>query len=74
MTIDVDSGAYWRPEAGGALCGWVDPDEPASEPAEDLPVDWAFPALVMEKLAGLTPLWADVARRLRQADVFASAG
>jgi sarcosine oxidase subunit beta len=74
MTIDVDNGSYWRPEAGGALCGWVDPDEPPSKPAEAPAADRYFPALVIEKLARLTPLWADVAQGLRQADVFVSAG
>lgn len=74
MTIDLDSGSYWRPEAGGALCGWVDPDEPAGEPAEDLPTDWDFPGLVLEKMAQLTPLWKEVADDLKGADVHVSAG
>jgi sarcosine oxidase subunit beta len=74
MTIDVDSGAYWRPEAGGALFGWVDPDEPPGEPAEDLPTDWEFPAICMEKLARLTPFWKEVITELKSTDIHLSAG
>ncbi len=74
MTIDVVSGAYWRPEAGGALCGWVDPDEPTGEPAEELPTDWEFPGIVFEKLGRLTPFWRQVAVESRSADIHISAG
>jgi sarcosine oxidase subunit beta len=74
MTIDVDSGAYWRPEAAGALLGWVDPDEPVGEPAENLPTDWEFPARVIEKLTHLTPFWSKVAGELKRADIRVSAG
>ena len=34
LTIDLVEDAYWRPETGGAYIAWVDPDEPAGEPAE----------------------------------------
>jgi sarcosine oxidase subunit beta len=74
MTIDVTSGAYWRPEAGGALCGWVDPDEPVGAPAEDLPTDWEFPSIVFEKLGRLTPCWRQVADESKSADIHISAG
>jgi sarcosine oxidase subunit beta len=74
MTIDVDNGAYWRPEAGGALAGWVDPDEPPTPAAEDLPTDWDFPAVVMERLARLTPFWRGIAAHLKASDVHVSAG
>jgi sarcosine oxidase subunit beta len=74
MTIDVDNGSYWRPEAGGALMGWVDPDEPPSPPKDDVPADWDFPALVLEKVSRLTPFWRDVSEHLKQTDIHASAG
>ena len=74
MTIDIVSGAYWRPEAGGALCGWVDPDEPVSEPAEDLATDWEFPGIVFEKLGRLTPFWRKVADESKSAEIHISAG
>jgi len=70
----VGNGAYWRPESGGALIGWADPDEPPGEPAEDLPTDWDFPATVMEKLGRLTPFWGEVAGGLKSADIHVSAG
>jgi len=74
MVIDVVNDSYWRPEAGGALCGWVDPDEPVSEPMETLPTDWEFPAIVMEKLSQLTPFWQEIADKLKQTDIHISAG
>jgi sarcosine oxidase subunit beta len=75
FTIDLTNGAYWRPEAGGgALLGWVDPDEPVTAPAEDLPTDWEFPSIVLDKAAHLTPFWNEVAESLHGGDVHVSAG
>jgi glycine/D-amino acid oxidase-like deaminating enzyme len=74
MTIDVVSGAYWRPEAAGALLGWVDPDEPVGEPSEDLLTDWEFPGLVLEKAARLTPMWSGVAQQIKSAEIHTSVG
>jgi len=73
MTIDDDSGAYWRPEAGGAALGWAQP-EPPSAPTDSVPTDWMFPALVLEAVSNLSPFWEKVAERLRREDVFLSAG
>lgn len=73
MTIDDATGAYWRPETGGAALGWALP-EPPSPPAETVPTDWTFPALVLEAVSDLTPFWMSVAERLRRDDVFLSAG
>ena len=42
MTIDLEQEVYFRPETGGALIGWVDPDEPESPPSENLPTDRYF--------------------------------
>ncbi|MBM4464542.1 MAG: FAD-binding oxidoreductase [Chloroflexi bacterium] len=73
MTICVPSGAYWRPEVGGAAMGWATPEEPG-EPLEKVPTDWAFPALVMEEMSRLAPFWEEVMGRLTRDSVFLSAG
>ncbi len=75
MTIDLSSGAYWRPEVGGAALGWADalPEQPA-EPLERVPTDWTFPALVLEEVMKLAPFWEKVAATLKREDVFLSAG
>jgi len=74
MSIDLNSDAYWRPEVGGALIGWVDPDEPVSEPSEDIPTDRYFAAFALEKLTRLFPFWEKVAVGLKRDDVQVSAG
>ena len=74
LTIDLVQDVYWRPETGGAYIAWVDPDEPVSEPAEELPLDWDYPALVLDKLIQLNPFWEEIADSLRQEDVHPSAG
>jgi len=75
MTICVPSGAYWRPEVGGAAIGWAEaiPEEPG-EPLENVPTDWAFPAIVIEEISRLAPFWKEVAGRLTRDSVFPSAG
>jgi len=72
--VDLVTNAYWRPEVGGALLGWVDPDEPVSEPSENPKVDWDFSAIVLDKVARLAPLWEGVAQGLKKKDVMVSAG
>jgi sarcosine oxidase, subunit beta len=74
LTIDLVEDAYWRPETGGAYIAWVDPDEPASEPAEELPTDWDFAAIVLEKLMRLNPFWGEIADTLKGEDLHPSAG
>ncbi|MGD8465725.1 MAG: FAD-binding oxidoreductase [Anaerolineae bacterium] len=74
LTIDLVEDAYWRPETGGAYIAWVDPDEPAGEPAEELPTDWEFTAIVLEKLFRLNPFWEEIADELKGEDVHPSAG
>ncbi len=73
MTISVPSGAFWRPEVGGAAIGWALPEEPG-EPLENVPADWAFPALVLEEVSKLAPFWEEVVGRLTRDSVFLSAG
>lgn len=74
FTVDLVNGAYWRPEVGGALLGWVDPDEPASEPSENVKADLNFPAIVLDKVMRLNPFWEAIAPKLKKRDVTISAG
>jgi len=74
FTVDLVNEAYWRPEVGGALLGWVDPDEPVGEPSENLKVDWDFPVIVLDKVMRLSPFWEEVAQGLKKRDVMVSAG
>ena len=74
LTIDLTQDVYWRPETGGAYIAWVDPDEPVGEPAEELPTDWDYPAIVLEKLIRLNPFWREIAEHLKGEDIHPSAG
>ncbi len=74
LTIDLVEDAYWRPETGGAYVAWVDPDEPVGEPAEELPTEWDFAAIVLEKLVRLNPFWDEIADTLKGEDLHPSAG
>jgi len=74
MTADFDTKVYWRPEAGGgAFLGWALPEEP-SEPLDEVPTDWTFPAVVLEGAARLSPFWAQVAETLKREEVTIGAG
>ena len=75
LCIDIGNETYWRPEHGGALMAWVDPDEkPTTEPLEDVPTDWDYPAILLDKITRLSPFWAEVAESLSSHDIHASAG
>jgi sarcosine oxidase subunit beta len=74
LTIDLVQDVYWRPETGGAYIAWVDPDEPVGDPAEDLPTDWDYPAIVLDKLQRMNPFWGEIASHLKGEDVHLSAG
>ena len=74
FTVDVDNNSYWRPETGGAILGWVDSNEPVSQPSESVPVDWEFPAIALEKVKRLTPFFTEVEKTVRQPDMSTSAG
>ncbi|MEA2008371.1 MAG: FAD-binding oxidoreductase, partial [Chloroflexota bacterium] len=74
MAIDLVRDAYFRPETGGALIGWVDPEEPESAPSENIPTDRYFAALAIDKLTNLFPFWEEVAAGLKKPDVVTSAG
>ncbi|MBI5580252.1 MAG: FAD-binding oxidoreductase [Deltaproteobacteria bacterium] len=74
FTIDLVNGSYWRPEAGGGLLGWVDPDEPPTPPLENPKGDYEFPLFCLEHCSRLTPFWAGVAENLKKSDINVSAG
>ena len=74
FTVDVNNNCYWRPEAGGVIIGWVDMDEPASQPTERVPTDWEFPALTLDKVKRLTPFFEEIEKTVRQPDMDTSAG
>jgi len=74
FTVDVNNNCYWRPEAGGVIIGWVDMDEPVSQPAEKVPTDWEFPALTLDKVKRLTPFFDEIEKTVRQPDMNTSAG
>lgn len=66
MTIDANTGAHWRPHAGGALIAWAQPeiDRPATWPVER---DAAWPDLVLRSdrgIARLCPFWNDITPEL----------
>jgi sarcosine oxidase subunit beta len=74
LAIDLARDVYWRPEVGGAYIAWVDPEEPVGDPAEELPSDPYFAAVVLDKLIHLFPFWEEIALELKRADVITSAG
>jgi sarcosine oxidase subunit beta len=74
FTVDLVNHGYWRPEAGGLLCAWVDPDEPESPPSDELPTDWDFAAESIHRVSRLNPFLEKVSDNLRADDVNVSAG
>jgi sarcosine oxidase subunit beta len=74
MTIDLEREVYFRPETGGALIGWVDPEEPESPPSENLPTDRYFAAETISILTETIPFWEQVADGLKSSDIITSAG
>ncbi len=74
MTIDLEREVYFRPETGGALIGWVNPEEPESPPSENLPVDRYFAAETISILTETIPFWGHVAQGLKSTDIVTSAG
>lgn len=74
FTVDLVNGSYWRPESGGALLGWVDPDEPVTDPMENPLGDWDFPAICLDKVCRLTPFFEQVGENLKKKDINVSAG
>lgn len=74
FTVDLQNGSYWRPEPGGGLLGWVDPEEPVTPPMENPTGDWDFPAICLDKASRLSPFWLEEAEGLKKSDITVSAG
>ncbi len=74
FTVDLVNHSYWRPEAGGLLCAWVDPDEPDTVPSDEPPTDWDFAAESIYRVSRLNPFLEEVAEDLKAEDVNVSAG
>jgi sarcosine oxidase, subunit beta len=74
LIMDVDNDSYWRPETGGALLGWHDPEELKSDPMEDPQGDWDFPAFTLEMASRLSSFWTEVVEDLKQEDISVYAG
>ena len=74
FTIDVNNNSYWRPEPGGVIIGWVDSDEPVSQPSENVHTDWEFPAITLDKVKRLAPFFEEVEKTVRQPNINTSAG
>jgi len=74
FTVDLENNSYWRPETGGVIVGWVDTDEPVSEPSENVKTDWEFPAIALDKVTRLNPFFEAVGRELKQPDITVSGG
>lgn len=60
MVFDLGAGLYWRPEEGGLLFGWSDPDD---EPGEARAIDWDAYARYRQRLAGFVPRTRDLGLR-----------
>ena len=75
MTVEIETGAHWRPEGPGAYLGWSNalPEKPR-EPTDDLRADWRFPALVLDAVSQFSPFWAEVVRGLSSSNVTVEAG
>ncbi|MBA2556953.1 MAG: FAD-binding oxidoreductase [Chloroflexi bacterium] len=68
MTIEIETGAHWRPAMRGCFALWTERDTPPSEPQADVPTsaDWAFRLLDPSSdsaLARVSPFWARVWER-----------
>lgn len=74
FTVDLVNHSYWRPEAGGLICAWVDPDEPETQPTDELPTDWDFAAESIHRNSRLNPFFETIAEDLKAEDVNVSAG
>ena len=74
LIMDVDNESYWRPETGGALLGWHNPEEQKSDPMEEPQGDWDFPAFTLEMCSRLSPFWSEVVDDLKHEDLSVYAG
>lgn len=81
MVADDDTGAYWRPEPGGAaspagsgaFLGWAQ-EEPPQPPLDEVNGDSDFAAIAIDACGRLTPFWQRVGNNLRASEVKVAAG
>ena len=75
MTIDLLSGAHWRPEGPGAYLGWSKalPEKPR-EPSDEVRADWRFPALALAAVVRFSPFWKEIMSGLSTTNVTVEAG
>ncbi len=74
FTVDLNNHGYWRPEAGGVLCAWVDPEEPETAPSDEPATDWDFAAESIHRASRLNPFFENIAEELKADDIDVSAG
>ncbi len=74
FTVDLVNHGYWRPEAGGVLCAWVDPDEPETPPSDEPVTDWDFAAESIYRVSRLAPFFESISNDLKAEDINISAG
>jgi len=74
FTVDLTNHSYWRPETGGVICAWVDPDEPDSAPSDELATDWDFAAESIYRVSRLNPFFETISDTLKAEDINVSAG
>ncbi len=76
VTIDANTGAHWRPHAGGALMAWAQPENPGP-PVWPVPTDPGFVDLVLRGKRGvgrLAPFWHDLWPGFTENDLYLTAG
>lgn len=72
MTIDLDTGAHWRPDPGGGILGWAEAvKEKPSEPLDFVPADMEYPILAIKGCSRLSQFWKNITETLKQGDVVA---
>jgi len=78
LTIDDDTGVHWRPEGAGALMAKAFEEEP-EEPKEVVPIDWSFPAMVLDprspySAGRVSPFWNRATNPLNKSNLDLCAG
>lgn len=78
LTIDDDTGVHWRPEGAGALIAKAFDEEP-QEPKEVVPIDWSFPAMVLDpqspcNAGRVSPFWNQATSLLKKSHLDLCAG
>lgn len=70
LTVDLDSGAYWRPRDDGAILAWPR-DLSSGPPLSPVPIDPSFPDSILRDPNGverISPFWRTVATEMTRGD------